>query len=240
LWLLLALGGSLGGGAARAQATVAAADAAAGVDHVGVWKCVVYGHAALVDERILLRFQPDGATDFARPTGGSSRPWAPLSRWAVSPERVLSFRDPRQGREFLADLNRATLGGTWQSRSLLGGWWCVEVESVVTDVEVIELEHSADSDLMPPLLPEVMATPSYPLAAIRRGLEGQSVVCFFVSAAGQVVAPEIVELTDDVFREPTLEALVQSKFRRWGPGEETLRPACRSYVFRLDSVDPSG
>jgi hypothetical protein len=227
------IAGLLHAGAARAQR----ADGS-GLNHLGVWKCVLYGQRKVNDERILLRFQPNGDTDFARPSGGTSRPWAPLSRWEISADRVLEFGDPRNGRQFRADLGRDTLGGTWTMRSQLGGWWCSEVDSVVTDVEVIELEHADGNDLMPPLLPEVMATPGYPLAAVRRGIEGQVVACFFVTAEGIVVAPDIVELSDEIFREATLEAVRNSRYRRWAAEDDEQRPACRSYVFRLDAITP--
>jgi hypothetical protein len=209
-----------------------------GVQHLGTWKCVLYGHPGLGDERLLIRFHADGRAEFARPSSDARRPWSPLSGWQVDSEQVLSFSDLRSGREFQADLTRSTLGGTWRTVTLLGGWWCAAVESVVADVEVIELGASEDNALMPPLIPEVMATPSYPVAAIRRGLQGRTVGCFFVSADGRVVQPDIVEISDEVFRAPTLEALVDSRYRRWSAADEGQRPGCRSYVFRLDAVDP--
>ena len=209
-----------------------------GVDHVGTWKCVLYGHPGLGDERLLLRFSAGGGTDFAPPSADTRRPWRPMSGWQVDSEQVLSFSDPRSGREFQADLTRSTLGGSWRTISLIGGWWCAPVESVVPDVEIIELGARDESTLMPPLIPEVMATPQYPLAAIRRGLQGRSVGCFLVDAEGRVLEPDIVELSDEIFREPTLQALAASRYRRWAAADDSRRPGCRSYIFRLDAVDP--
>jgi hypothetical protein len=219
----------------QAGAQTATRDAAAPVDHIGTWKCVVYGHPGMGDEQLLLRFTPGGRTEFARPSADAGRPWAPFSNWQIGGKRVLSFTDPRTGREFQADLGRSTLGGTWRTLSLLGGWWCSSVGSVAPDVRSSELPAVNPDALMPPLIPEIMATPLYPSAAIRRGLQGRAVACFFVDAEGMVFAPDFVELSDELFREPTLDALARSKYRRWTAGSES-RPACRSYIFRLDPV----
>jgi hypothetical protein len=208
------------------------------IDHLGTWKCVLYGHPVLGDEQLLLRFWPDGRAELAHPSADTTRPWSPLSNWHVDKEQVLSFSDPRTGRTFQADLRRSTLGGTWKTLSLVGGWWCSEVGHIATDVQSTQLPAVNTDALMPPLIPEVMATPLYPSVAIRRGLEGRAVACFFVDAEGMVFDPELVELTDEVFRQPTLDALARSKYRRWTAGAES-RPACRSYLFRLDPVDPT-
>ena len=205
------------------------------LDHVGTWKCVLYGHPVFGDEQMLLRFQPDGRTELARPSADTARPWAPLSPWHVDKQHVLTFTDPRTGRTFQADLNRSTLGGTWKTLSLVGGWWCSSVDKIATDVQGTQLPALNSDALMPPLIPEVMATPAYPNVAIRRGLEGRAVACFFVDAEGMVFDPELIELSDEVFRQPTLDALARSKYRRWTAGSES-RPACRSYLFRLEPV----
>lgn len=217
-----------------------AQEANGSVDHIGTWKCVLYGHPAFGDEQQLLRFLPDGRTELARPSADRARPWAYLSTWNVDKRQVLTFSDPRTGRRFEADLTRATLGGTWKTLSLIGGWWCSRVGKVATDVQSTQLASPDDDALMPPLVPAIMATPVYPSAAIRRGLEGRAVACFFVDADGDVTDPEIIELSDELFRGPTLEALTRSKYRRWTAGTER-RPACRSYLFRLEPVmAPSG
>jgi hypothetical protein len=60
------------------------------------------------------------------------------------------------------------------------------------------------------------------------------VTCFLVDAAGSIIEPEIIELSDEIFREPTLWALSRSRYE---PREsDTLRPSCRSYTFSLDRL----
>jgi len=46
----------------------------------------------------------------------------------------------------------------------------------------------------------------------------------------------VLEATDDVFREPTLEAVAGSRYRSWGDDDATL-PACRSFIFELGADD---
>ncbi len=59
--------------------------------------------------------------------------------------------------------------------------------------------------------------------------------CFFVDAEGNVVQPEIVELSDEIFRAPILNALARSRYQPL-PGEQALRPGCRSFLFRLEPL----
>ena len=52
---------------------------------------------------------------------------------------ILFFEDSRTGREFKGDLSRAALGGEWQMRMLVGGWWCSRMsEEEVTASGVLE------------------------------------------------------------------------------------------------------
>ena len=58
--------------------------------------------------------------------------------------------------------------------------------------------------------------------------------CFLVDAAGRIVEPEIIELSDEIFREPTLTALSRSRYEP--RGSDAMRPSCRSYMFTLDRL----
>ena len=88
-----------------------------------------------------------------------------------------------------------------------------------------------------PLIPEIMATPAYPRQAIRDAKEGRVVVCFEVDANGVVRDPQFIELTDEIFRAPSLDALMQSRYKGWSDEENgAARPACRSFIYRLDQI----
>jgi NADH-quinone oxidoreductase subunit G len=78
----------------------------------------------------------------------------------------------------------------------------------------------------------VTATPRYPIEAIRQAKQGRVVTCFLVDAAGSILEPEVIELSDDVFREPTLTALRRSRYEA-READSALRPSCRSYTFTL-------
>jgi hypothetical protein len=92
---------------------------------------------------------------------------------------------------------------------------------------------SAAGLFVPPLIPDISATPTYPRQAIRDAKEGRAVACFLVDASGAIIDPEILELTDEVFRYPTMVALYRSRYFPWG----TLpRPGCRSYLYQLDAA----
>lgn len=200
------------------------------VDPVGAWSCVIYGHPAFGDERMLFHFAPDGTTQLAREVAEKISAWTPLSRWTTD-DGELAFSDPHTGRQYRADLRRPTLGGSWRTVILVGGWWCSPLDqAAVPAVETLE-----PLALMPPLIPSVTSTPQYPLQAIRAAKQGRAVTCFFVDASGQVVQPELIELSDEVFRAPILAALARSRYVGWDDAS-VLRPGCRSYIFKLDSL----
>jgi outer membrane biosynthesis protein TonB len=85
------------------------------------------------------------------------------------------------------------------------------------------------------VLPLVSATPRYPIEAIRQAKQGRVVTCFLVDAAGTIVEPEIIELSDEIFREPTLRALSRSRYEPRA-SDSARRPSCRSYTFTLDRL----
>ena len=211
----------------------AAHAASSPVEPEGVWGCLIYGHERLGDERILLRFQPDGGTDMARPRADGFRVWLPLTNWTVR-RRQLSFSDPRSGREFESDLRKTTLGGTWKTTSMSGGWWCAAIEWDLDDA-FEGLQRAQSTDLMPPLMTDVLATPRYPRQAIREGREGRAVACYTVLADGSIHDPDLVELSHEIFRDTTLNALAASRYRGW-TGAARARPGCRAFDYRLDTV----
>lgn len=206
------------------------------VDHLGAWSCVLYGDPAFGDERLQLRFGPDGTTRQARPSKDEARPWAPLSRWQIQ-NGDLVFEDSRTGREFKGDLSRTTLGGEWRMRMLVGGWWCSRMsEEEVTASGVLE-EVLAGVEDTRRIIPAVMSTPSYPREAIWLGLEGRVLICFGVEPSGDIVEPEVLELSDELFREPSLQALIGSRYQGWDQRRYGgRRPACRSFVYLLDPI----
>jgi hypothetical protein len=217
--------------AAPATRAHAARRSAAKVDPVGAWSCVVYGHPAFGDERMLFHFAADGTVQLAREVEEKLSAWTPMSYWTADDNELL-FSDPHTGRRYRADLRRSTLGGSWRTVMLVGGWWCSEMdEAAVPAVE--KLEPLA---VMPPLIPTVTSTPQYPLQAIRDAKQGRAVTCFFVDATGHVVRPELIELSDEIFRAPVLLALERSRYEGW-PDASVLRPGCRSYIFKLDPLN---
>jgi hypothetical protein len=199
------------------------------LDPVGTWSCVLYGYPAFGDERVLLRFAPDGGAQLARVDDDRIAPWIGLAGWSAE-EREFRFGDPQTGRMFTADLRRDKLGGGWRTVTAVGGWWCSALDSAsLPDDEAKPLVA------MPALIPVVTATPSYPLAAIRGAKEGRAITCFFVTSAGLIVEPEFIELSDEAFRAPVLSALARSRYQGWA-NVGTLRPSCRTYTFKLDSL----
>jgi Gram-negative bacterial TonB protein C-terminal len=194
---------------------------------VGTWDCVIYGHPAFGDENVYVRLGADGSAQLARQTDQGVRPWEPLPGWWQR-RGELTFRDPRTDRDFTADLSRTTLGGRWHTQTLLGGWWCTAVDPVVLPAPT----GLARPKPLPRLRPATTATPQYPLQAIREAKEGRAVTCFLVDASGTILDPEIIELSDEVFRAPTLTALSRSRFQGWNDSR-VLRPGCRSYTFEL-------
>jgi hypothetical protein len=204
---------------------------------VGIWRCVLYGNPTLGDERVLLSFAPDQSASMARMSQTGSPSWAPLSGWSVVDD-MISFSDARSGRQFKADLRRETLGGEWRTLNLLGGWWCVTDDSGADPGSaVINSPSSGRSEYARQLIPEVMATPTFPVQAIREAREGRVVLCFTVAPSGEVFEPEFVELSDELFRAPSLDALMRSRYQSWDPRTEGgSRPACRSFIYRLDYI----
>jgi hypothetical protein len=201
---------------------------AARADPVGTWSCVVWGHPEFGDERVLLNFAPQGVARLARIENAAVPAWSGLTPW-IADNRQMRFSDPKTGRQYTADLRRENLGGSWRTLTATGGWWCA-----VSDVEVVPETTEGRAAALPPVLPLVTATPRYPIEAIRAAKQGRVVTCFLVDAAGAIVQPEIIELSDEVFREPTLYALSRSRYEP--RDSDTLRPSCRSYTFSLDRL----
>jgi len=205
------------------------------IDPRDTWTCVLYGNPALGDERVLLSFAPDQSTLMAKPSVDEARPWAPLSRWQVEDE-ILSFRDSRTGRDFQANLRRSTLGGEWRTLNTLGGWWCSEAGEEV-DLGIFAAAEDESRAMLAPLIPAVMATPAYPRQAIREAVEGRVVLCFVVDPTGELRDPEFVELSDEIFRATSLDALMSSKYQPWLDRVNAApRPGCRSFIFQLDRI----
>jgi hypothetical protein len=200
------------------------------LDPVGTWSCVVYGHPAFGDERVLLDIGRDGTVRAAHERDGELSSWVALTSWYVE-DATMAFTDPHSGRGYEADLTFETLGGKWRTPTLLGGWWCGRTESVATP----KIEKGQGDTATLPLRPAFTATPIYPIKAIRGAKQGRAVSCFFVDAEGNVVQPEIVELSDEIFRAPILDALARSRYQPT-PGERALRPGCRSFLFRLEPL----
>ena len=204
------------------------ANAARGSDLVGTWSCVVWGHPDFGDERVLFNFAPEGVARLARVEVDAVPSWTGLTPWVIE-DREMRFSDPRTGRQYRADLRRDNLGGSWRTLTTTGGWWCA-----ASDITAIPETNEARAAALPPVLPIVTATPRYPIQAIREAKQGRVVTCFLVDAAGLVVEPEIIELSDEIFREPALVALSRSRYQPHGA--IALRPSCRSYTFTLDRL----
>jgi hypothetical protein len=205
------------------------------LDPVGSWNCVVYGHPAFGDERVLLNVAREGTVHAAHERDGEISPWVALTSWYVD-DATMTFTDQHSGRGYEADLTFETLGGRWRTPTLLGGWWCSRAPTDFgPKVEKAKLGAAKPESQLLPLQPSFTATPVYPLKAIRGAKQGRAVSCFFVDADGNVVRPEIIELSDEIFRVPILNALARSRYQPL-PGEQTLRPGCRSFLFRLEPL----
>lgn len=190
---------------------------------------MLYGHPDFGDERVLLHFAPSGAARLSHIEDEKTSPWTGLVGF-ITDDDELRFVDPQTGRQFTADLRRPTLGGGWRTFSLVGGWWCSPVDDADLPPQPERLSRRTGA-----LVPTLTATPRYPLQAIRAAKQGHAVTCFFVTPAGSIVEPELIELSDEVFRAPILSALERSRYQGW-EDDGSLRPACRSYTFRLDSL----
>jgi hypothetical protein len=202
---------------------------AARLDPIGTWGCVVYGHPDFGDQRVLLHFSASGAARIARVEEEKTSPWSALTGWFQSGGQ-LEFSDPQTGRQFNADLRRSTLGGSWRTFANVGGWWCSALDSAATPPEIAPQRQP-----LPPLVPVVTAIPYYPVVAVRQAKQGHAVTCFFVDSQGVIQQPELIELSDEIFREPILSALRRSRYQGW-EDTATLRPGCRSYTFKLDQI----
>jgi hypothetical protein len=178
---------------------------------------------------VLLNFDVNGVARLARVENDAVPAWSGLTPW-VREDRRLRFSDPRTGRQYTADLRRENLGGNWRTLTTTGGWWCA-----ASDVTVIPETTEERVAALPPVLPRVTATPRYPIKAIREAKQGRVVTCFLVDAAGLIVEPEFIELSDEVFREPILVALSRSRYEP-READSALRPSCRSYTFSLDKL----
>jgi hypothetical protein len=211
-----------------AAAGIETASAARNVDPIGTWSCVVWGHPEFGDERVLLNFAPQGVARLARIESSIVPAWSGLTPW-VSDSREMRFSDPQTGRQYTADLRRANLGGIWRTLTTTGGWWCA-----VADVDFVPETSEERAAALPAVLPIVTATPRYPIEAIREAKQGRVVTCFLVDGAGAIVDPQLIEISDEVFREPTLVALSRSRYEP--RDSDALRPSCRSYTFSLDRL----
>ena len=178
---------------------------------------------------MLLHFAVSGAARIARIDDEKTGPWSALTGWFLDGSQI-EFSDPQTGRQFNADLRRATLGGSWRTFANVGGWWCSARDSAATPPEIVPARRP-----LPPLVPVRTATPSYPVQAIRQARQGYAVTCFFVDSQGFIQQPELIELSDEIFREPILSALRRSRYQGW-EDTGTLRPGCRSYTFKLDQI----
>lgn len=181
-----------------------------------------------------MRLDADGAAALARMTGARTGRWLPLSDWRKRRRRI-EFSDPMSGREFEADLNSASLGGGWKTPRRTGRWWCSRVEAGASAVLLERAAPPEPAEWLPELVPVLIASPRYPLEAIREAKEGRALGCFSVNADGEIVDPELVELSDEIFREPTLAALAGSRYEGW-ENDSLIRPACRDFMFRLETI----
>jgi hypothetical protein len=141
--------------------------------------------------------------------------------------------DSRTGRQFEAALGRSSLGGGWKSEASNGGWWCARLDDAFANSQNVESLNA--NDVMPPLIPHAATTPYYPLRAIRQAKEGHAAICFLVESTGAIVEPEFIELSDDIFRETTLRAVLASTYRGWAGGP-AARPGCRTFNFELNPI----
>jgi hypothetical protein len=154
-----------------------------------------------------------------------------LSDWKESRGRV-RFSDPAAGREYVAEVDDASLGGTWRTAVTSGGWWCTATDG---GSAAAEARPPSPAGLMTALVPVIMASPNYPRQAVREAKEGRAIGCFAVYGSGAIGKARVLEVSDELFRGPVLAAIRQSRYRPWGETGAVL-PACRSYTFELDTV----
>jgi hypothetical protein len=220
-----------------AGALAAAADALlaapAELDPAGIWACVTYGDERARDMRFLLHITATGTGSIALQTSRSAGEWVSIFPW-VPDEHELAFKDSQTGREFTADLSRKTLAGAWSTPVDSGGWWCVQRVGG-EEASALAIHGSALEYFVPLLIPDVSASPRYPRQAVREAKEGYAVACFFVDSSGTIIEAEIVELSHELFRTPTLAATYSSQYRPW-TRDAGLRPGCRTYSYQLDKT----
>jgi hypothetical protein len=197
----------------------------AAIEPVGVWNCLIYGTRG--DLRFYLALAPDGAARMARVTEAMQGRWMTLPGWRRSRSRF-EMEDPWNGRTFTAELRNEALGGTWHGVGQRGGWWCAPDPTARYD----DPQPPSTARLMMELVPAIMASPNYPRQAIREAKQGRAVSCFIVNGLGEISRPGLTELTDEIFREPTLVAVTRSLYRSWGD-DDAMVPACRSFTFEL-------
>ena len=206
---------------------------------VGVWSCLIFEPRGLNEKTVLVHFQAEGALRVAPQDGLAAPIWRELDAWRVDGGNLF-FSDPSEDIGYEGFFNGETISGLWRSSQTIGEWWCSPVEM---EVPVLgPTQRAAGKTRFPLPKPATLATPVYPLDAIRRGTEGQVVICFRVSHEGVVLDPQVVRETEEIFREPAVTALLASRYVPWRDGgTEPARPACRTYTFRLtaqSSADP--
>lgn len=188
----------------------------------------MFGHPTRADEHRLLRFDPNHDIFAASDVDADGPQWQLVSGWTVRRDE-LSFLDYTTAREFVANLEQyPTLGGRWHTPQRHGGWWCLPASE--QSISATDPQHE-----MPPLIPRLMATPWYPRRAIREAKEGTVVACFTVGADGLIRDAALIELSDEIFRNPTLSALQRSRYAPWNDPIQA-RPGCRSFSFELETV----
>lgn len=202
---------------------------------VGVWSCLVFGDEARGDERMSLVLTSLSSTFVSVQGPGGPIAWRRIGDWDRR-RREASFVDVLAGRIYTADLDYSTLGGTWSERGADGGWWCARRSADPAAVQ-LQINGTQPEFYVPPLVPDLMASPRYPRQAIREAREGEAVVCFLVDRAGQVHDPVVVTITDDIFEATTLSAIGRSRYRPTARYEGAFRPGCRSYTYTLDLIN---
>ena len=203
-------------------------------DPEGVWSCIAYGEPSR-QSRLSLVLYPDSRAYLADQIVGGMSNWRQLGDWTQR-RRELTFVDARSGRIYSADLRYDTLGGTWSSRGRSGGWWCTRRPESIETVEP-GLLRATPEFFVSPLVPGVMASPRYPIAAIRQAKEGEAVACFRVEPDGSVHDAEILSITDDIFAATTLSAISRSRYRP-APAGGVDRPGCRVFSYSLELINP--
>ena len=106
--------------------------------------------------------------------------------------------------------------------TLLGGWWCSAADvRVVPETNEKQKSHA---NTCRRCCRALTATPRYPSQAIREAKQGRVVSCFLVDADGYIVEPELIELSDEVFRQPILEWRSRARVTRRASDETRNAP----------------